>query len=272
MERQWQGKSGGVRVIHYVPDEDSFWMLTIYGKGDVDSIPGPMLKKIKEAMDAERPKFEDGAKKNGVDAKKAREVFDLLEKFANYGFNKSHAAAYALIGYHTAYLKRHFPVAFLAASMSLDLHNTDKLAAFFQEARRLKIPVVAPNVNASTADFDVDGESIVYALGALKGVGPEAMKHLVQERKANGDYKCLHDLAERVDPKDINKKCFEQLAKAGGFDALEPNRARVLKSAPMLAASCAASAEDRAGGQGGLFGGEGESDELRLKQIGRAHV
>ncbi|MCR9195187.1 MAG: DNA polymerase III subunit alpha [Hyphomonas sp.] len=226
-----------------------------YSLGEADLLRRAMGKKKLEEMVAQRQRFLEGAKElKGIEAPLANDIFDTMEKFAGYGFNKSHAAAYALIGYHTAYLKRHFPVAFLAASMSLDLHNTDKLAAFFQESRRLKIPIIAPNVNESTADFDVRGDSIVYALGALKGVGPEAMKHLVLEREKNGQYQCLHDLAERVDPKDINKKCFEQLAKAGAFDQLEPNRARALKSAPMLASACAASAEDRAGGQGGLFG------------------
>ncbi|MEO1188472.1 MAG: OB-fold nucleic acid binding domain-containing protein, partial [Pseudomonadota bacterium] len=226
-----------------------------YSLGEADLLRRAMGKKKIEEMVAQRQRFLKGANElKGIEAPLANDIFDTMEKFAGYGFNKSHAAAYALIGYHTAYLKRHFPVAFLAASMSLDLHNTDKLAAFFQEAKRLKIPVIAPNVNVSTADFDVDGDSIVYALGALKGVGPEAMANLVREREANGPFECLHDLAERVDPKDINKKCFEQLSKAGAFDAMEPNRARVLKSAPILAATCASSAEDRAGGQGGLFG------------------
>jgi DNA polymerase-3 subunit alpha len=226
-----------------------------YSLGEADLLRRAMGKKKLEEMVAQRKRFLSGAKElKDIDAPLANDIFDTMEKFAGYGFNKSHAAAYALIGYHTAYLKCHFPVAFLAASMSLDLHNTDKLAAFFQETKRLEIPVIAPNVNKSTADFDVDGDAIVYALGALKGVGPEAMKNLENERVANGPFKDLHDLAERVDPKDINKKCFEQLAKAGGFDVLEPNRARVLKSAPMLASACAASAEDRAGGQGGLFG------------------
>ncbi|MEM1035317.1 MAG: DNA polymerase III subunit alpha [Pseudomonadota bacterium] len=226
-----------------------------YSLGEADLLRRAMGKKKLEEMVAQRERFLNGAKDlKGIDAPLANEIFDTMEKFAGYGFNKSHAAAYALIGYHTAYLKRHFPVAFLAASMSLDLHNTDKLAAFFQEAKRLKIPVIAPDVNASTADFDVRGDAVVYALGALKGVGPEAMKMVVAEREQNGDYKDLHDFADRVDPRDVNKKCIEQLAKAGGFDGLEPNRARVLAAAPTLAAACAAAAEDRAGGQGGLFG------------------
>lgn len=226
-----------------------------YSLGEADLLRRAMGKKKVEEMVAQRQRFLQGAKDiKGIEAPLANEIFDTMEKFAGYGFNKSHAAAYALIGYQTAYLKRHFPVAFLAASMSLDLHNTDKLAAFFQEAKRLRIPVIAPDVNASTPDFDVRGDAVVYALGALKGVGPEAMRAVVKEREQNGLYKDLHDFAERVDPRDVNKKCIEQLAKAGGFDALEPNRARVLKAAPTLAAACAAAAEDRAGGQGGLFG------------------
>jgi DNA polymerase-3 subunit alpha len=197
---------------------------------------------------------EGAAANKGMEAQLANEIFDTMEKFAGYGFNKSHAAAYALIGYHTGYLKRHFPVEFLAASMSLDLGNTDKLAAFFQEAKRLKIPVIAPDVNSSTADFDVRDGSIVYALGALKGVGLEAMKHVVAIREQDGPFKDIYDFAERVDPKHVNKKAFESLAKAGAFDCFDKNRARVLAGAPMLAQMAASAAEDRMGGQGGLFG------------------
>jgi DNA polymerase-3 subunit alpha len=145
-------------------------------------------------------------------------------------------------------------VEFLAASMSLDLGNTDKLAAFFQEAKRLKIPVIAPDVNSSTADFDVRDGAIVYALGALKGVGLEAMKHVVAIREKDGPFKDIYDFAERVDPKHVNKKAFESLAKAGAFDCFDKNRARVLAGAPMLAQMAASAAEDRMGGQGGLFG------------------
>ena len=226
-----------------------------YSLGEADLLRRAMGKKKLEEMVAQRQRFLKGAKElKGIEAPLANDIFDTMEKFAGYGFNKSHAAAYALIGYQTAYLKRHFPVAFLAASMSLDLHNTDKLAALFQETKRLKIPIIAPNVNLSTTDFDVRDNSIVYALGALKGVGPEAMHNLVRERENKGRFKDLHDFTERVDPKDVNRKCFEQLAKAGGFDELESNRARIVNGATVLAASCAAAASDRAGGQGGLFG------------------
>lgn len=226
-----------------------------YSLGEADLLRRAMGKKKLEEMVAQRRRFLEGAsERKGIGEGLANQIFDTMEKFAGYGFNKSHAAAYALIGYQTAYLKCHFPVAFLAASMSLDLHNTDKLAAFFQEARRLGIPVEAPDVNRSMADFDVRDGAIVYALGALKGVGLEAMAQMVRDRDSDRPFSDLHDFAERVDPRNVNRKCIEQLARAGGFDVLEPNRARTLAAAPVLAAAAAASAEDRAGGQAGLFG------------------
>ena len=226
-----------------------------YSLGEADLLRRAMGKKKVEEMVAQRARFLKGAKElKGIEAPLANEIFDTMEKFAGYGFNKSHAAAYALIGYQTAYLKKHFPVEFLAASMSLDLQNTDKLAAFVQEAKRLEIPIIQPDVNRSTADFDVENGSLVYALGALKGVGLEAMRHVVAEREVRGPFKSLHDFAERVDPKSVNKKCFEQLSRAGAFDTLEDNRAACLASAHLLSAMAVSAAEDRAGGQGGLFG------------------
>ncbi|MEE2879420.1 MAG: DNA polymerase III subunit alpha [Pseudomonadota bacterium] len=180
-----------------------------YSLGEADLLRRAMGKKKVEEMVAQRQRFLKGAKElKGIEAPLANEIFDTMEKFAGYGFNKSHAAAYALIGYHTAYLKRHFPVEFLAASMSLDIHNTDKLAAFVQEAKRLKIDLVQPDINRSTADFDVQDGALVYALGALKGVGLEAMRHVEAEREEAGPFESLHDFAERVDPKSVNKKCI----------------------------------------------------------------
>ncbi|KCZ65653.1 DNA polymerase III subunit alpha [Hyphomonas sp. L-53-1-40] len=225
-----------------------------YSLGEADLLRRAMGKKKVEEMIAQRKRFVEGAaEQKGMEEKLANDIFDTMEKFAGYGFNKSHAAAYALIGYHTGYLKRHFPVEFLAASMSLDIGNTDKLAAFFQEAKRLKIPVLAPDVNTSSADFDVRDGAVVYALGALKGVGLEAMKHVVEIRDGDGRFADLYDFAERVDPKHVNKKAFESLSKAGAFDGMEPNRARMLESAPLLANLAVSAAQDRQGGQGGLF-------------------
>jgi DNA polymerase III subunit alpha len=225
-----------------------------YSLGEADLLRRAMGKKKVEEMIAQRKRFVEGAAdQKGMEEQLANDIFDTMEKFAGYGFNKSHAAAYALIGYHTGYLKRHFPVEFLAASMSLDIGNTDKLAAFFQETKRLKIPVLAPDVNSSTADFDVRDGSVVYALGALKGVGLEAMKHVVEIRDKNGPFSDLYDFAERVDPRHVNKKAFESLSKAGAFDCMDPNRAKVLESAPLLANLAVSAAQDRQGGQGGLF-------------------
>ncbi|MBK8199662.1 MAG: DNA polymerase III subunit alpha [Acidobacteria bacterium] len=225
-----------------------------YSLGEADLLRRAMGKKKLEEMVAQRKRFVEGAAATKNMAERlANEIFDTMEKFAGYGFNKSHAAAYALIGYQTAYLKCHFPVEFLAASMSLDIGNTDKLAAFFQEAKRLRIPVLAADINASGADFDVREGAIVYALGALKGVGVEAMKHVAQVRAESGPFSDLYDFAERIDPRQVNKKAFESLARAGALDPLEQNRARVFEASSVLAQHATSSAGDRQGGQGGLF-------------------
>jgi len=226
-----------------------------YSLGEADLLRRAMGKKKQAEMDKQRVRFVEGAAAGkGIDPGLANSIFDTMAKFAGYGFNKSHAAAYAVIGYQTAYLKRHFPVEFLAASMSLDIHNTDKLAAFFQEAKRLGIEVRAPDVNSSSADFDICEGALVYALGALKGVGLEAMNHVVAERRGGGLFRDLEDFASRVDPRQVNKKAFEQLARAGAFQSLDSSRARALAAAPSLSALSARMAEDRAGGQAGLFG------------------
>lgn len=239
-----------------------------YSLGEADLLRRAMGKKKLEEMVAQRKRFVDGAAElKGIKAPLANDIFDTMEKFAGYGFNKSHAAAYALIGYHTGYLKCHHPVEFLAASMSLDLGNTDKLASFFQEARRLKIPVVAPNLNDSTADFDVRDGQIVYALGALKGVGLDAMKHVVQERETSGPFKDWFDFTQRVDPRHINKKAFESMSRAGVFDKMDPNRAKMYASASLLAQATSQAAEDREGGQGGLFGDANDAIRPTLLKV-----
>ena len=225
-----------------------------YSLGEADLLRRAMGKKKLEEMIAQRKRFVEGAARTkGMAEPLANEIFDTMEKFAGYGFNKSHAAAYALVGYQIAYLKCHFPVEFLAASMSLDIGNTDKLAAFFQEAKRLRIPVLPADINSSGADFDVRDGAIVYALGALKGVGVEAMRHVMAVRDEGGPFRDLYDLAERIDPRQVNKKAFESLARAGALDTLEPNRSRVLEAAPVLTQHANSSAGDRQGGQGGLF-------------------
>src|SRR6202000_1805695 len=168
-------------------------------------------------------------------------------------FNKSHAAAYALVSYHTAYMKAHYPVEFIAASMTLDLNNTDKLSEFRSEAQRLGIKVEAPNINRSGPTFEVGENTIYYALAALKGVGPQAIEQIVEERK-KGLFTSLADFAARVNPRAINKRIIESLAAAGAFDTLEPNRARVFAGADAILAACQRSHEAATSGQNDMFG------------------
>ncbi|WP_114965924.1 DNA polymerase III subunit alpha [Alkalilacustris brevis] len=228
-----------------------------YSLGGADLLRRAMGKKIKEAMDAERPKFIEGAKQNGVDAKKAGEVFDLLEKFANYGFNKSHAAAYAVVSYQTAWLKANHPVEFMAAVMNCDIHLTDKLNVYKREVDRLGIEMVPPCVNRSEAMFSVSEGRVVYALGGLKNVGVEAMRLIV---KARGEqpFVNLFDFARRVDVKRVGKRPLEMLARAGAFDVLDRNRARVFEALDALVAYSAAVHDARESNQVSLFGEAGE--------------
>jgi DNA polymerase-3 subunit alpha len=230
-------------------------ILAGYSLGEADLLRRAMGKKKKEEMDLQKIRFVAGAKDKGVPEEQSGSIFELVAKFAGYGFNKSHAAAYALISYQTGWLKANTPVEFLAASMSLDLSNTDKLAVFHQDARRFEITVRPPNVNRSGADFEVENGEVLYALGAVRNVGLEAMKHLVAIREEGGPFRDIFDFVERVDPKLVNKRAIENLARAGAFDCFEKNRAQIFASADVLIAHGQSIAADRAGGQGALFGG-----------------
>ncbi|WP_226688789.1 DNA polymerase III subunit alpha [Ruegeria arenilitoris] len=238
-----------------------------YSLGGADLLRRAMGKKIKEAMDAERPKFEKGAGENGVDAKKASEVFDLLEKFANYGFNKSHAAAYAVVSYQTGWLKANHPVEFMAGVMNCDIHLTDKLAVYFEEVRKgLELPYVPPCVNRSLSTFDVVDGQLVYALGALKNVGAEAMT-LVVDGRGDKPFVNLFDFARRVDLKKVGKRPLEMLARAGAFDQLDKNRRRVFESLDPLVQYSAAIHDQKNSNQVSLFGEAGDDlPEPRLSQ------
>jgi DNA polymerase-3 subunit alpha len=233
-------------------------VLAGYTLGGADLLRRAMGKKIKSEMDAQRAIFVEGCgQTNNISAAKANELFDLIDKFAGYGFNKSHAAAYALVAYHTAWLKAHHPAEFFAASMSYDMAQTDKLSLFVEDIRRSGVECLAPDVNASRADFSVEDGKVRYAFGALKGVGEKAMEALVAEREANGPYKSLDDFAGRIDPKLLNRRQLESLAAAGAFDALNPDRPAIHAAAETILAHAAAAHDQRTSGQHGLFGGGG---------------
>jgi DNA polymerase-3 subunit alpha len=241
-------------------------VLAGYSLGEADLLRRAMGKKIKKEMAAQRERFVTGAVERGVERYKADEIFDLLQRFADYGFNKSHAAAYALVAYQTAYLKANYPVEFLAASMTHAMSNTDKLAEFRREAERLGIVVQAPSVNGSGKDFDVAEDRIVYALAALRGVGGQAVEAIV---KARGDrpFVDLGDFAARVEPRALNKRTLESLAAAGAFDGLEANRARAFAGVDRVLAHAQRAGADAATGQSELFGGPGERISLHLPDV-----
>lgn len=253
-------------------------ILAGYSLGEADLLRRAMGKKKKEEMDAQKARFLQGAKEKGVDLDKADQIFELVAKFAGYGFNKSHAAAYALVAYHTAYLKANYPVEFFAASMCYDMHLTDKLSIFVEDMKRLQMPVLPPDVNRSEAEFAVEplpapspsGQTyaVRYALAALKGVGEKAMEGLVEERKAGGPYKSLTDFAERIDPRLVNKKQLEGLAAGGAFDSLEPNRAAAHAGIEAILNYASAAAEARVSAQVSLFG-EATGVEAQALQLPR---
>jgi len=233
-------------------------ILAGYSLGEADLLRRAMGKKIKSEMDAQRQRFVEGCARNDIAAPKANELFDLIDKFAGYGFNKSHAAAYALLAYQTAWLKAHHKPEFFAASMCYDMALTDKLAIWVDDTRRAGVELLPPCVNAAQAEFSVEGDAVRYALGALKGVGERAMEQLVAERVSGGAFQSLDDFAERVDPQLLNRRQIEALAGAGGFDALAPDRAGVFAAAEMILSEAAKAHEQRQTGQGGLFGGPSE--------------
>jgi len=242
--------------------------LSGYTLGNADLLRRAMGKKIKEEMDQQRQLFIDGAKAKGVSEEKSAQIFEQVNKFAGYGFNKSHAAAYALVAYQTAYLKANHPVEFLAASMTLDLGNTDKLNVFRQELDRLGIPLLPPDINASQVTFSVerapddgrqDPGGIRYALAAIKNVGEAAMEGVVKERSENGPYKDLGDFINRLDTRLINKRQMENLVRVGAFECLVANRRQVFQIIETLMRQANLAQEERNSNQIGLFGGEDSS-------------
>lgn len=242
-------------------------ILSGYSLGEADLLRRAMGKKIKEEMDKQKLRFMQGAKEKGVHEKQAGSIFDLVAKFAGYGFNKSHAAAYAFVSYQTAYLKAHYPHEFMAATMTYDMQNTDKLVVDIEEVKRLKITLVPPCINQSFVDFHVADEKIFYALSAIKNVGEAAMHELVNEREKNGVFKDIRDFAHRMPSSVMNKRTMEFLIKSGALDCLNNNRKQVFESLDLLIAEAQHKQSEKETGQNSLFGGEEAMPELKLVNI-----
>ncbi|NBC35941.1 DNA polymerase III subunit alpha [Novosphingobium sp. FSY-8] len=236
-------------------------ILAGYSLGDADLLRRAMGKKVQAEMDAQRLRFVEGCGKlSDIPPAKANELFDLIDKFAGYGFNKSHAAAYALLAYQTAWFKAHYPQEFYAAAMCFDMHQSEKLAVFVDDMRRNGITIAGPCLNHSEAEFTVEPTTesyqVRYALAGIRNVGEKAMEQVVAEREANGRFASLEDLFTRAPYGTLNRRMLEGLAAAGAFDALEPNRAKVMANADMLLAAAEEAERGRTSGQHGLFGGE----------------
>ncbi len=248
-------------------------ILAGYSLGDADLLRRAMGKKVQAEMDAQRLRFVDGCKEvSGIEKAKANELFDLIDKFAGYGFNKSHAAAYALLAYQTAWMKTHYPHEFYAAAMCFDMHQSEKLAVFVDDMRRNGIEIAGPDINASEAEFMVErteqGYAVRYALAGIRNVGEKAMDAIVAEREAHGRFSDLEDLFRRVPYGSMNRRQLEGLAGSGAFDGLERNRAKVLASADMLLAVADEAERTRNSGQHGLFGGDDHAaPALRLAEV-----
>ncbi|MBB4102816.1 DNA polymerase III subunit alpha [Allorhizobium borbori] len=228
-------------------------VLSGYSLGEADLLRRAMGKKIKEEMDKQRERFVDGAMKNGVSKNQADIIFDLLAKFANYGFNKSHAAAYAIVSYQTAYLKAHYPVEFLAATMTLDMANTEKLNDFRQDAQRLGIEIVPPSVQSSFRHFEPGENKIFYALAAVKGVGESAVEHIVAVR-GDKPFASIEDFCQRIDPKQVNRRVLESMMYAGAFDCFGRDRAEMVGGLDRILGFAQRAQENRVSGQSDMFG------------------
>ena len=236
-----------------------------YSLGEADLLRRAMGKKIRKEMEQQRERFMTGAVARGIAPADAEAIFEACAKFADYGFNKSHSAPYALLTYQTAYLKANYPVEFLAASMTLDMGNTDKLAEFRSEAGRLGITVEPPSINRSGVEFDVAGNTIRYALAALKGVGRAAIETIVAAR--DRPFADFGDFARRVNPRAINKRVLESLAAAGAFDELERDRARATAAIDIVLAAAQRAQDAAASGQRELFGGPAAPEPIKIPDV-----
>ena len=228
--------------------------LSGFSAGEADILRRAMGKKKRSELEKQKIRFIEGAVKNGINKEVAASIFLKIEPFAEYGFNKSHAAAYAIIAYQTAYLKTYFPYEFFSASMTMDISSQNKLSEFYEELKRLKINIVRPDINKSFADFKSKDNNFYYALGAIKNVGYEAISNIVKERIARGEFKSFKDFINRINPKDINKLQLEGLIKGGAFDCLNNNRRSLIESVPNIILKSKNVYENRIANQIDLFG------------------
>ena len=235
-----------------------------YTLGGADKLRKVMGKKMRDEIPKQRAMFTEGAIKNGISEEIAGKIFDQMEKFASYGFNKSHAAAYSLISYQTAYLKAHYPVEFMCAVMSLDMTNVDKLLFYKEECKKMGFSVLPPDINKSLAEFAVEGNNIRYALAAIKSVGAANMEAIVKEREANGNFKDISDFIHRIDAKQINRRQLEQLIKAGAFDCLDKNRGRLFANIDTIISHINSATELKNSAQNSLFGVEELQSKVNL--------
>ncbi|RUM39751.1 MAG: DNA polymerase III subunit alpha [Desulfobulbus sp.] len=242
-------------------------IMASYSLGDADILRRAMGKKIPEVMEQEREKFMKGSLANDIPKEKAKYVFDLMAKFAGYGFNKSHSAAYALIAYHTAYLKAHYPAQFLAALLSCDVDNTDKVVKYFNECRQMDIDVLPPDINESDHDFTVIRDRIRFGLAAVKNVGGAALDSIIEERIKNGPYPTLADFCSRIDSSRVNRKVIESLIKAGAFDSMKAKRSQLIAVLDEALEHAKAVHRDRLSGQMNLFALAGGKEEVSDKEI-----
>ena len=237
-----------------------------YTLGGADKLRKVMGKKMREEIPKQRAMFTEGALKNGIDEDTATKIFDQMEKFASYGFNKSHAAAYSLISYQTAYLKAHYPVEFMCSVMTLDITNVDKLLLYKEECKKMGIKVLPPDINKSLSEFSVEDGAIRYALSAIKSVGAANMEAIVKNRKEKGAFKDLSDFIHRIDAKNINRRQIEQLVKAGAFDCLDKARGKIFANIDLIVSHISAATELKNSAQNSLFGDEELHSKVTLAE------
>jgi DNA polymerase-3 subunit alpha len=238
-------------------------VLANYSMAEADNLRKAMGKKVAEIMVQERTRFLDRARNNGIDLKKAEAIFDLIEKFGGYGFNKSHSAAYAFIVYQTAYLKANYPVEFMAAVLTSEMGNTDNVVKYITECRNQGIPVLPPDINESGKDFTVVGQSIRFGLAAIKNVGEGAIESIISARQTGGPFRSIYDFCERIDARKVNKRVIESLIKCGALDSTGAGRSQMWCALGDALEIGQKIQRDRINGQFNLFGATGQETGIQ---------